>query len=183
MSSTSSGSLARRYARALIDLAKEAGPVDAFAAHLKGLMTAFQTDAGLLLALSDDSHPESQRTAAVSEIADKIGAHPLLKNFLLLLTQKLRIALLPEIVQEYEVFCDELLGIVRVIVKTPKTPDQTLLSRVEQLLGQQLKKRVICTGVAHPEMIGGIILQVNYTIYDGSIVRDLERIKEKLLAA
>ncbi len=183
MSNASIGSLARRYARALIDLAGESRQADDFGTRLQGLLSVFHQDAELLYALSSDTYPETERTAAIAEVADKIGAPLLLKNFLLLLTHKYRLGLLPEIVREYNILRDEILGIVRVVVTAPRLPDQAMLGRVEKLLGERLKKKIICTGEARPEILGGLVLQVDHTIYDGSVVRELERIKERMLAA
>ena len=175
------GSLSRRYARALIELARETEALDAFGVQLENLKDALHKSSGSLDLLSDSLFPLSQRVAAINEIADQSELKPLLKNFLLILVQKERMDLFPEIVREFGRLRDEILGIVRVAVFTPGETEVLLLSQIEKILANRLKKKVIARGGVRPNMIGGLILEVDHTIYDGSIRRDLERVREKLL--
>jgi F-type H+-transporting ATPase subunit delta len=182
------GSLPRRYARALIQIAREGGQdnqqVEAFGRSLEEMVGALRETAGgpsFLNTLADDTIDVNQRLAAVEELADKTGAFPLFKNFLCLLVRKERIGLLAEIAREYQKFQDEILGISRVTVVTPGQPDAELLKKVEMMLVASLKKKVISTGQSNPELIGGVVLRVEHTVYDGSIKRELEKIKETIL--
>ena len=175
------GSLARRYARALIQLAQESGQVESFGKSLDALVALLREAPDVLHGLANDLFDSGQRLAAIGQVADHAGYPPLLKNFLLLLVKKERFSYLPAIVREYRKFQDELLGIVRVAVVTPKAPSAATLKRVEAVLGSHLKKKVISRGEGRPEILGGMILKVNHTIYDGSIRRELEQIKEAML--
>lgn len=179
----SGGSLARRYARALIETAQEVNQVESFGLHLETLAHVFENDWHLLHAVGTDSHPEIERKAAISEVADRLGCHPHFKNFLLILVHKLRMLLLPEIAREYQELQDEVLGIVRVKVISPKAPEPAMLNRIQELLEKRLQKKVVCHGRAQPEILGGLILEVSHMVYDGSVARELERIKERMLAA
>ncbi len=176
-----SGSLPRRYARALIELAKEEGLVDRFGEELEGLSSVLSQVPQILETLSSDWFDFSERLSAVEGIAKKAGIHPLIKNFLILLVKKNRIGLLPDISREYRRFHDEILGIVRATVETPKMPGPELLGKIEKILSEKLRKKVICQGDADPKMIGGLILKLSHTIYDGSVRRELERMKETMM--
>jgi F-type H+-transporting ATPase subunit delta len=114
-------------------------------------------------------------------LSDKTGAMPLFKNFLCLLVRKERIGLLAGIAREYRRFQDEILGIVRVTVVTSSPPEAALLQKVETLLSAKLKKKVVSTGQTNPDLIGGLVLRVDHTVYDGSIKSELEKIKETIL--
>lgn len=175
------GSLARRYARALIQLAQETRQVEVFGKHLNRLVAIFRESPDLLNTLANDLIEVDQRLAAIGEIADRTGAPPLLKNFLSLLVKKERFGHLLAIGREYRRFEDELLEVVRVSVVTPEMPEAETLKRVEGILGRRLKKKVISSGEGRPEIMGGMLLKVNHTIYDGSIRRELERLKENML--
>ena len=175
------GSLPRRYARALIGIATEENQVGPFGEGLENLTYCFQQAPEMLAALANDSFETSKRLAVMEEVSKKAGLPELLKRFLLLLIQKNRIGLLPEIAREYRRFHDEILGIVRVAVATPRAPEPLLLKRIEKILSERLKKQVMAQGEAKPEMIGGLILKIDHTIYDGSVRRELERIKETML--
>lgn len=175
------GSLARRYARALIQLAQETGQVEDFGKSLESLAALLRQAPDVLHGLANELLDSDQRLVAIGEIADRSGYPILLKNFLSLLVKKERFAHFPAIVREYRRFQDELLGIIRVSVVAPQEPDTTLLKRVASLLGVRLKKTVISHGEGRPEILGGMILKVNHTIYDGSVRRELERLKEDML--
>ncbi len=178
-----SGSLPRRYARALIQLAQEANQVEAFGKALDHLVSVLQTIPLVLQTLANDFIDFNQRIAAVEEIATQAGYPQYLKNFLCLVVKKERAGLLPEITREYQRYQDEILGIVRVTVETPQAVDPALIASVEKILGGKLKKKVIAHGEAKPEIIGGIVLKVDHVVYDGSIRTELERLKEKMLQA
>lgn len=175
------GSLARRYSRALIQLAQESGQVEEFGKKLDALAELLRQAPDVLHGLSNELLNLEQRLAAIGEISDRSGYPPVIRNFLSLLVRKERFAHLPAIVREYQRYQDELLGIVRVAVVTPKEPDATTLNRVASILGVRLKKTVVSRGEGRPEILGGMILKVNHTIYDGSVRRELEQIKEAML--
>lgn len=175
------GSLPRRYARALIQLAGETDAVEPIGRSLTELTRVLQRSSDLLATLANDFIDFTQRLAAMEEIASRQNFPQILKNFLCLLVKKERVSLLPDIVREYRRFEDEILGIVRVRVETPSAPEAPTLERVGAILGRQLNKKVIPEGKADPSMIGGMILKIDHRVYDGSIRRELERIKENML--
>jgi F-type H+-transporting ATPase subunit delta len=180
------GSLPRRYARAFIQIAQEDGgnQVEAFGRSLEEILQALESSAGgpsFLKTLADDTLDVNERLAAVQELADKAGLASLVKNFLSLLVHKERIAILPEIVREYRRFQDEILGIVRVSVVTPSPPEAGLLDRVASALSRKLKKKIVTRGEDDASLIGGVVLRVDHTVYDGSIRKELERIKDVMM--
>ena len=175
------GSLPRRYAKALIEIAKEENQVERIGQELENLTVLFKKSPDLLETLANDSFDTEERLSAVREIADRFGFYPMLKNFLLLLIGKKRIDLFPEIEREYRRFQDEILGIVRVRVTGPKPPEKSVLDGIEKLLSRKLQKKVISEGKVQPEIIGGLVLEIDHTVYDGSIRRELERMKEMML--
>jgi F-type H+-transporting ATPase subunit delta len=179
--SISRGSLPRRYAKALIQLAQEENQVESFGARLESLSKVFGQTPELLATLTSEFIPYDQRRSAVEEIAHKAGYSPTFTHFLLLLLKKERLLVLPAIAREYQRLQDEVLGIVRVAVMMPSPPDPETLKRVQTILSGKLGKNVIAEGEVQPEMIGGIMIRVNHTVYDGSIRRELERMRETIL--
>lgn len=175
------GSLPRRYARALIEIGKEEKLVDRFGQELDSLMGIIHENSEIFSVLKNDLFPISERMGAMDEISDKSGFHELLKSFLLLLIKKDRLELLPDIVREYGRYRDAALGILRTIVVTPKKTDTLLLRQIETILSDRLKRQVISHGETRPDMIGGIILKIDHTTYDGSIRRELDSIKEDMM--
>lgn len=180
------GSLPRRYARALIQIAQEENGIEAYGRALESTVEALTSPTqgpSFLKTLADESIDFNGRMRAMGDVADYLKAPLLFKNFLSLLVKKERVEILPEILREYRVFQDEILGIVRVSVVMPQLPSQEVLRRVESALSQRLKKKILTQGEADPSMIGGVILRVNHTVFDGSIRKELERIKNSMLNA
>ncbi len=175
------GSLARRYARAIIEIAKEEGLVEKFAEELASVDGIFHESKENLRALSNDFFDLTSRLAAMKEITEKVQLHPLLANFLLVLVQKERIGFPADVAREYQRMSDDLLGIARVTVTGPKTPDTALLERVEKILKEKIHKKIIATGEASPEIIGGLLLKVDHKIYDGSLRNELRKLKTSML--
>lgn len=176
-----SGSLPRRYARALVRIAQEENQVEEFGRLLEELSKALQKAHQVLETLANESVERSERIGAVKEVGERLALPETLRKFLLLLVEKERIGLFPEIVREYARFQDDLFGIVRVSVGTPEIPSPELLTRIEKVLEKRLKARVIASGRAEPRMLGGVVLRMGHVIYDGSVKRELERMREVLL--
>lgn len=180
-----SGSLPRRYARALFEIAKEEKSVEDFGRELQDLVgTLTSGDKGeetALETLSNDHLSHEERIAAATQIGEALKLNVFLKNFLSLLVQKERVQLLAEIAQEYQQLQDELLGIVRVTVTTPQAPTPDLLGNVEKVLSQKLSKKIVARGVEDASLLGGMVLEVGHTVYDGSVRRELEKVQESIL--
>jgi F-type H+-transporting ATPase subunit delta len=180
------GSLPRRYARALIQIAQEENAVEAYGSALAVTSNALQTEdrgSSFLKTLADESIDFNERMRAVEEVADHLQVPVLFKNFLSLLVKKERMEILPEILREYQALQDDILGIVRVVVVAPLQPSPELLERTQAVLSQKLKKKIMTHGEADPSLIGGIVLKVNHTVYDGSVKKELERIKNAMINA
>ena len=186
------GSLPRRYARALIQIAQEDNAVEIYGAALGTTVTILQSsdhsghsDRGpsFLKTLADESIDFNDRLRAVQEVADYLKVPATFKNFLSLLIKKERMEILSEISREYQALQDEILGIVRVAIVTPARPPEDLLRRVESVLSRQLKKKIVTHGESDPALIGGVVLRVNHTVYDGSVKKELEHIKNAMINA
>ena len=175
------GSLPRRYARALIGIAREGSQIEGYGKELRRLVAVTERSPEILAALSSSSFESSDRLAAMGKISEHVGFSPMIRNFFLLLVEKNRIGLLPEIAREYQRFQDEILGIVRVHVMAPTVPTPAVLGRVEEILGTRVKKKVLAHGSSKSEMIGGLVLKVGHVVYDGSVQRELERMREMML--
>ncbi len=175
------GSLPRRYARALLLLAKEEGRVKEFGEELARFQAVLRSFPEAQPALGDRSFPQSQRQEALREILTLLTPSPFLRNFLSLLIQKERFLFLDEIIREYQKMEDEVVGIIRAEVITAHAPSRELLTGLKRLMGKKLGKEVVTTGKEDPEILAGLVLKIGNRVYDGSVRRELEKIREQLL--
>jgi F-type H+-transporting ATPase subunit delta len=103
-----------------------------------------------------------------------------LQKLLLLLASRDRIALLPDLLEGYRTRLLDHLRVVRATVTTavPLADDQA--QRVQQSLAALTGRTVQMSTATDPSLMGGVIARIGSTVYDGSIRRQLERLKEEL---
>lgn len=174
------GSLSRRYARALIDLAKEEKQLESCGTELSQLVLAFQENSDIFRVLSDQFSPMTHRQKTITDLSNQLALSTLLKNFLFLLVKKERILLLPSIAREYQTMQDTFLGISRMTISATQKPEQSVITHIEDILTKNLKKQVIAHVELDPEMIGGLSIRIDNLVYDGSIRKELEKMRERM---
>lgn len=176
----SAGSLSRRYARAVMDLAISGNVVDQVGADLRGLAATYKTSPELADVLGNASYPRAQRAAIVAALLTRLGAQPLTRTFTSLLLDKERLAALPDIAREIDAMIEERAGRVRAEVTsaTPLTPAQVtqLTATLEKLSG----KKVMLSKHEDPQLLGGVVAKVGDTVYDGSLRTQLRVLRDQL---
>ena len=175
------GSIARRYARALLELAKEEALVEKVLKDLNDFESLLDEQPSIRDVLTRRSFTSLQQVGVLRELLALTDFAPLTRNFLLLLVEKHRMNALDGIVREFKRGYDDLKGLVRVSV----TSASPLPSRLEQQLIAYLesatKRRVILTKEVDPDIIGGVVTRVGDVLFDGSLSTQLKRMKSELL--
>ena len=171
-----SGSGARRYAEAIFDLAAADKAVDGYRASLDALAAAITPQ--VMRALRDPSVPVKRRLAAVD--AGTAGQPKAIRSVLLLLEQRDRIALLPDIAREFGDLVDRRAGIVKAKITTAVPLDdaqrKTFVTRLEKSSGKQLR----ATFAVDPSLIGGARVQLGDHLVDSSVRAQLEALRARL---
>ena len=174
------GSLARRYAKAIMDLAIAKGAVDKVGTDLRTLATAYKTQPELAQVLANGSFPKAQRKGVLDAILMRIGAHELIKTTLALLLDKERLAAVPDIAREVDAMIEARAGKVaaQVTSAVELTPVQLahLTVQLEKLSG----KRVVITRTVDPALLGGIVAKVGDVVYDGSARTQIRTLRDQL---
>ncbi len=93
------------------------------------------------------------------------------------------LALLQPMLDAYRRRLMDHLGIVHAEVTTAAALTAERQRAVEQALAAATGKRVTISTRVDPALIGGVVAKVDSTVYDGSVARQLERIKEKIVGA
>ncbi|MHB8631704.1 MAG: ATP synthase F1 subunit delta [Candidatus Limnocylindria bacterium] len=171
-----SGSAARRYAEAVFDLARAEDAVDAYRVSLDSLAAGIRPQS--IRALRDPSVPVKQRLAAV-EAATK-GQPRAIRAVLLLLEQRDRIALLPDIARAYGDLVDRRAGIVKAKITTAVALDdpqrRAFVDRLERSSGHPLK----ATFAVEESLIGGAVIQLGDHQVDTSVRAQLNALRQSL---
>ena len=174
-----------RYARALVDVVSgpggfAAGDPRILVAQLKEFEQLLGQNAELNIFFATPAIPGTKKMAVLSEIAPKMGVHPLAQNFLAVVLEHDRFVLLGEIVEAFELLLNERMGIVVAEVSSARALGEAEKQALETALRQRTGKQVQMSYSLDPALIGGVTAQVGSTIYDGSVRGQLERLRAEL---
>ena len=175
-----SGSIARRYAKALLAIGIEKSQFDAFGPELVAFAELLG-NSELRDTLHNPSHPLSRRKAILVAILEKLSFSEPVRNLLLLLLDRNRTEFIPSIARECRALCDEHAGRVRAKVVSAQPLDSAALTRLVSALESKTGKKVLLEQSADPELIAGMVTQVGSLIYDGSLRTRLQQLREALL--
>jgi F-type H+-transporting ATPase subunit delta len=175
---------ATRYARALFDVSLKEGQIDRARQDLGAFAGLISSNEALARVLANPAIPVQKKRALVNElIARAATMSPIVAKLLLLLAERDRLALLPEMVRAYEDRLMDHAQIVRaeLVTATALPPDrvQSLKDGLARATGRevQLESRV------DPSILGGAVARVGSTVYDGSVTTQLARLKQQLMEA
>lgn len=172
---------AARYARALLDVAiKEADPAQV-SAHLGAFADLVAGNPTLRDALTNPAVPAAAKQRVVSELVTRQGLKPPVSKLLLMLAERDRLSLLPDLLAVYRERLEEHVGVVRAEVTsaTELTPEQA--AHVQQRLATVTGRDVKLTTRVDAQLIGGVVARIGSTVYDGSVATQLAKMREKLL--
>lgn len=173
-------SVAKRYARAFFDIAGEENRYVPYHEELRWLTSLMDGDRRLRDFLENPLFDQADKRAVVETLLKKASLPPMTENFVRLLVDKRRIGLLPDIVAWYETFMDEALRQVRVQVQTAFPLSPELATRLRQRLEEATGKRVDMTVTEDRALLGGLVVRVGDTLYDGSVRTQLVKIRNLL---
>ena len=174
-------SAASRYARALLDVALlENADVSTIGQELAEFSELFTKNEAIAKILLNPAVPAPSKGTAVKAIVDRAGAAPPLGKLLVLLAERDRLVLLPDMVEAYRVRLQDHLKVVRAEVTTaqPLAADRT--EAVRRSLAVVTGRDVVVTSRVDPALIGGFVARVGGTVFDGSVARQLEMMRERL---
>lgn len=166
------------YARALLAFAEGAGNVDQLVDELGEVVEAINGVAGLRSAL------ESPRVGVDSKIGllDKAFAGKVEKgllHFLKVVGNKGRFDCLGAIASSARTLRDEMAGRVQAVVTSASPMDSEAVGRITDQLSKTLGKDVSLQVLVDPEILGGIVVRVGDTVYDGSVVNQLSQVRAR----
>jgi len=171
---------AARYARALFDVAlKESNPeqVERDLATFAELMSS---NPDLQKALTNPAVPVAGKRGVTETLVKRLNMAPPAGKLLLLLADRDRLALVPDLFDVYRERLMEHQQVVRAEVTTaePLTADRA--AQLQQRLATITGRRVTLTANVDPGIIGGVVTRIGGTVYDGSFATQLARLKERL---
>jgi len=168
------------YSRALADVALEMNSEPSVTKDLLVYREMFEEVPEVVSALHNPGIPKAAKERVLSALMEKYPVGSITGNFMRVLLDHNRFTYFGEIVDCYLRTLDERKGILPalVTVASPLSEPQAadLRKSITEAMGQQVKLEV----QADPGLIGGLVLQLGSTVYDGSVRKQLAEIKERL---
>ena len=174
---------AARYARALLDVVIKEGNPEQVEQELSAFADLLVQNPNLEKALTNPAVPVSGKRGIVKELAVRLALSPPLSKLLMLLADRDRLVLVPDLVTVYRDRLMDHRQVVRADVTTAEPLAEAKGSLLTQRLAQLTGRQVTMTTKVDPSIIGGLVARVGSTIYDGSVATQLARIKNRLRSA
>ena len=173
--------IARRYAEALYEAAKDAGLPREIGEQLEQLLRVLKTDRELDLAFRSPALTASRRRQLLEECFQG-ELHPFVLNLCQLLWTKGRENSLPSVVTAYRQLLrkDEGLLTAEVISASNLTEEQ--LAPLRQALEKRFGQPVIIEMKVDRSLLGGVRVRVGNTVLDGSVRGHLQALRERMLS-
>ncbi len=170
--------VARRYARALLDLA-EKGNEEKWGAELERLAAMVESPE-LIVRLTSPEISEQARQTAMTKIAERLGLSVQLQSFAAVVARHGRIRDLGAIAESYRDLLDKSMNRERATLTFAIQPLDAEVARLVGSLERIAAKKIIPTVKIDPALLGGVTAELGGKTYDGSLATRLAEAKQRL---
>lgn len=173
------GSISRRYTKALFQLAREAGQEDKIDQEIESFLGAY-TGSELQKVLVNPAFGIDDRKRTLIQVSNQLQLSILAIHFLLLLLERDRLTYLASIVTLYRRLLNETKGRVEAKVTSPGSLEPVMVDRLRDVLQQISGKEIVLQQETDPSLIGGVLVEFEGKVYDGSVRTQLENMKQRI---
>ena len=177
------GSVAKRYAKALVEVAAASNELDGVRRDLHALADLLREHRDLRQFLANPSVSRRDAGEVIKDIGAAMEVKPLTATFLQILLEGGRLAGLEAILRAYELLVDERLGRVRAVVTSAAPLEADAQERLRRRLGDVTGKDVYLELRQDPTLLGGVVTQIGSRVYDGSLKTQLARLRDEMVRA
>ena len=174
-------SAAIRYARALFDVAlQEKADLERAGQELADFDALLTQQPVLKKVLLNPAVPAPRKRGAMVELTARANMSPVVGKLLILLAERDRLIILPDLVASYS---DRLLSyrqVVRAEVTTATPLAAAQAEMIERQLALAIGGSVVMQTRVEPSIVGGLVAKLGSTVYDGSITRQLQKMRDRL---
>jgi len=172
---------ARRYARAIFELAQEKDEIEAWSKRLAAVQEVL-TEERARRVLSNPTIPPAQRLQVVDGLASRaLGKEGV--NLAKLLVASRRVAAIDGIVEEFGRLADQAAGRVRATATTAIELSPGGTRRISKELTERLGREVVLEVRVDPAIMGGMVLQFGDRVIDASVAGRLQQLRRRLMTA
>lgn len=171
-----------QYANALADIVLQQGAAEPTRKQLADFEAAYKESAELRNFMASPAISREAKHGVIEKLVARIGASRVLRNFLFVIVDNQRTHLLPEIAASFEEVLRQRQGVAEAEIASavPLNDKQraALLQNLERVTG----KKIQANYSIDPALLGGAVVRVGDTVYDGSVRNQLDRLRHRLVA-
>ena len=149
--------------------------------ELHGIEALLQESDPLRRVLENPSIPGDRKRAVLDAITQRLGTTRQVRNFVAVLTDNRRLPLFSEILKQVEQELDDRQGFAEAQVSSARQLSDPEKQMLEVEIAKMTGKKVRARYAQDASLLGGAVVQVGSTIYDGSVKGQLDRIREQLV--
>ena len=171
-----------QYANALADVALAQGAADAALKQLNDVAAAFAASSELRNVMASPAVPREAKYGVIEKIAARAGAGKIIRNFLFVIADHHRTHILPEIVAAFEGVIRQRQGVAEAEISSAVELSAAQKKKFAQTLERITGKKIEAKYSLDPTLLGGAVVRVGDTIYDGSVRSSLNEMRARLAA-
>ncbi|MGE0825041.1 MAG: ATP synthase F1 subunit delta [Candidatus Binatia bacterium] len=171
---------ARRYAKALLDLATVQQAEEIIGTELSQIVQALTApDIARVMALP--TLPGTTRKNNVEDLVSSLQLHPHLSNYHRVLADNDRLTTLTDIYNAYQRLLEQATGKVRAYIRSAVPLSDEELTTIVEAFGRLTQRTVLPTVEVDPQLLGGVVVEIEGRVYDASLQAQLRRMGEALV--
>jgi F-type H+-transporting ATPase subunit delta len=171
-----------QYANAIADIALQQGAAEPVLKQLADIGAAYQESAQLRNFFSSPAVPREAKHGVVEKLVARLGASRILRNFLFVVIDHRRTQALPEIIAAFQQVIRQRQGVAEAEVISAAALNDAQKAQLLQTLERLTGKKIQPTFSLQPALLGGAVVRIGDTIYDGSLKSRLNQMREHLAA-
>lgn len=172
--------IAAPYARAFFEIASASQSTDKVRKELEQVAGWISDSREFSDFLSNPAIGVAERREVLSSLSKRALFSPLTTNLLLLLADKRRLAVLPDIIEQFGHFVDAEAGVVRASVKAAKELSAVQVNRLRAALQEMSGKKVEVSTSVDDSLLGGLVVKMEGKVYDNSVKTHLATLRENV---
>lgn len=178
--------LARRYARALLQLAETPMQREIFGRDIAAFVRTANTPIGegdtatLLFVLNFGIHKQQERRALLDQVLARMNLDATVGKFIQLVFERGRVDGLPQMADAYAELADNLAGRMKATITSARPLTADSVAKLKAALEKSTGKTITVDQKLDPSLLGGVVTQVGTYVFDGSVKSQLERMRTAL---
>ena len=178
-----SDSSARSYSQALYELASEEKKLKDLEEHTISIIKLISQSQDFNSLINDPTNKQEDQLNVINLIFEKFNLNSLLKKFLNFLVMKRRFFYVEKILKNFVMICSKNRGEISAKLIVAKELNENEINKIKDELSQNFGSNVKLNYNYDPDLIGGLIMQVESIMIDTSIKNKLQQIENKMIEA